>query len=617
MSTKLPTFKLVVLGGVETGKTSIVTRYVYNKFDIDRMGTSTKLDIQCKHIYVEDQKCLLQCWDIAGQERFIGLAPTYYSSTSGILMIIDITNSESINVAIKWKTDVDIKCITKPPCVLLANKWDIIDDDAKQKGITDKELDECCQKHGFCGWLSVSAKNNNNIKKSFDFLVSKVVKTKRELQKQNTIRQINPYFKICCCISNVPVIRKDIDNVLLQNDSSVNNKFRGLSFSSNRRSPFGDDDSSNKQKPSINSDTVNTFGIKDFENDTNRICSIIETFKMYFIIICFPIISIIQLFDFVIYSGYFTKKWLPDDFDKTNVKQKFKWDFVGTIIGWRSGFISNNELDSRHQLVKQTICQLMERFIICFIINYCLIVQFILLYHYVDNMDNSKYFLIAFECVGPCIFWIILQLTFGIWFGYNTQLPELNDEMLYYQTLHFQYGTQTETASVLNFFLTLNQFNIHKVLNKYSARNGFINIMLIIFAAQYAAIPTIFRFIVYENNKIVPSKSLYFLWINSIILNFIYAFILLFLCCNITLHAFNGILQWYSTMTNMINYNKSIKYDTPFLSFEHHMNITAWIELRGYLQYCGSKTFNNIEIWILLYIILLIVFLSISIITAT
>ncbi len=146
------------------------------------------------------------------------------------------------------------------------------------------------------------------------------------------------------------------------------------------------------------------------------------------------------------------------------------------------------ELDSRDQFVKYMSQNKIERFLLCVIINYCLIIQFILLYYYILNIKNDKYFLIGFEFIGPVIFWIITVLTMSIWYVYNTQLPNLNDEILYYQNLHFKYDNQTETASVLNFFLTLNQNLIfNKIIKKDKYKRIIINIILIFFAIIYCA----------------------------------------------------------------------------------------------------------------------------------
>ena len=66
---------------------------------------------------------------IAGQDRFIGLAPTYYRHAVAAIVAFDITNASSLQNAKKWKTDVDDKVFLRNgdniPVVLFANKVNI------------------------------------------------------------------------------------------------------------------------------------------------------------------------------------------------------------------------------------------------------------------------------------------------------------------------------------------------------------------------------------------------------------------------------------------------------------------------------------------------------------
>lgn len=514
---------------------------------------------------------------------------------------------------------------------MLANKWDMIENDDNERQIDEKELDEICLKYGLCGYFSCSAKTPYNIKKSVDFLINKILKSKRLAKKEDNIKRINPCLCICCIPSDLDDLDDDDGRRrhLLQNENGIqredgSGKFRGkLSFSSNKKSPqiyFDDDQSDLNQKQSMNETTMNTFGIKDFEQETNRQFIFSEFIKMFLIIILFPLISIPQLFDFIVYTGYYTKKWLPPNFDSSNVKNRLKWDFLGTIIGSNSN-MSNNQFNniekalSSRLFVKQSVYQLLQRFILCIIVNYCFVVQFILLYHYISNYNNNYQWLTSFECIGPSICWLIIVITMGIWFGYQCNLPDLNDEMLCYQNLEFKYEKQTETASVLNFFLSLNQFNINKVYNKDKYRNILINIVLILFSMEYTAIPSVLRFISHDNDiNVAPSKSLYFLWLNAIVLNFVYSFVFLKIACNTTINGFRLLLCWYSSLVKMLNLNQSIQFDAPFLSFENYDNIISWVELRGYLHYLSFSTFSNIEVWILLYMLSMIFLIILSIV---
>eukprot|EP01084_Bolivina_argentea_P136690 240728_1 len=121
----------------------------------------------------------VQLWDIAGQDRFIGLAPTYYRHAVAAITAVDITNKTSLQNSIKWKTDVDDKIFLSNgdniPVVLFVNKCDLVEDNFKMRQISDTELDEFCYENNFIGWFSVSAKSGMNIKKGVNFLLSKII----------------------------------------------------------------------------------------------------------------------------------------------------------------------------------------------------------------------------------------------------------------------------------------------------------------------------------------------------------------------------------------------------------------------------------------------------------
>ena len=74
----LAKYKLVFLGDQSVGKTSIITRFMYDNFDRHYQAT-IGIDFLSKTMYLEDRTVRLQLWDTAGQERFRSLIP----STSG------------------------------------------------------------------------------------------------------------------------------------------------------------------------------------------------------------------------------------------------------------------------------------------------------------------------------------------------------------------------------------------------------------------------------------------------------------------------------------------------------------------------------------------------------
>ena len=62
----LAKYKLVFLGDQSVGKTSIITRFMYDNFDRHYQAT-IGIDFLSKTMYLDDRVVRLQLWDTAGQ----------------------------------------------------------------------------------------------------------------------------------------------------------------------------------------------------------------------------------------------------------------------------------------------------------------------------------------------------------------------------------------------------------------------------------------------------------------------------------------------------------------------------------------------------------------------
>ena len=126
MGDKKRVVKILMIGDHNTGKTSIVRRYVYKEYDEYSVEATIGMDIASKYVRVNDMTFKIQIWDIAGQDRFIGLAPTYYRHAVAAIIAFDVTNSNSLENAKNWKQDVDNKIFLQNgdniPVLLFANK---------------------------------------------------------------------------------------------------------------------------------------------------------------------------------------------------------------------------------------------------------------------------------------------------------------------------------------------------------------------------------------------------------------------------------------------------------------------------------------------------------------
>ncbi|NWR99438.1 RAB6A protein, partial [Motacilla alba] len=82
------------------GKTSLITRFMYDSFDNTYQATlgflislqaTIGIDFLSKTMYLEDRTIRLQLWDTAGQERFRSLIPSYIRDSAAAVVVYDIT----------------------------------------------------------------------------------------------------------------------------------------------------------------------------------------------------------------------------------------------------------------------------------------------------------------------------------------------------------------------------------------------------------------------------------------------------------------------------------------------------------------------------------------------
>lgn len=98
--------KLVFLGDQGAGKTSIITRFMYDTFDNTKYEATIGIDFLSKTMYLEDRTIRLQLWDTAGQERFHALIPSYIRDSSVAVVVYDVTNRASFQNTARWIEDV-------------------------------------------------------------------------------------------------------------------------------------------------------------------------------------------------------------------------------------------------------------------------------------------------------------------------------------------------------------------------------------------------------------------------------------------------------------------------------------------------------------------------------
>ncbi|KAG6384886.1 hypothetical protein SASPL_153708 [Salvia splendens] len=154
----LAKYKLVFIGDQSVGKTSIITRFMYDKFDTTYQAT-IGIDFLSKTMYLEDRTVRLQLWDTAGQERFRSLIPSYIRDSSVAVVVYDVANRQSFINTTKWIEEVRTERGGDVIIVLVGNKTDLVE----KRQVSIEEGDNKAREIGIM-FLETSAKAGFNIK---------------------------------------------------------------------------------------------------------------------------------------------------------------------------------------------------------------------------------------------------------------------------------------------------------------------------------------------------------------------------------------------------------------------------------------------------------------------
>ncbi|KAA0187352.1 GTP-binding protein ryh1 [Fasciolopsis buskii] len=133
-------FKLVFLGEQSVGKTSLITRFMYETFD---------------SVY----QIRLQLWDTAGQERFRSLIPSYIRDSSVAVVVYDICVVESFHQTARWIDDVRNERGSDVIIMLVGNKTDL----SEKRKVTTEEGERLAKDLNVM-FIETSAKTGYNVK---------------------------------------------------------------------------------------------------------------------------------------------------------------------------------------------------------------------------------------------------------------------------------------------------------------------------------------------------------------------------------------------------------------------------------------------------------------------
>ena len=182
-------FKILFLGNIGVGKTSIIFRYVNDKLRNDQKST-IGIDYKSKIIEYKSKKIKLKIFDTSGQERFRSLTKSYYQGSDGIIIVFDIKRKNTFEGITYWMEEINKNCDkNKIGLLLVGNKND---GDINDRQINKEEGVNVSNIYGF-KYIETSALINDNIKQCFDLIIYSIFE-KRNIKLDNLNSKNNKQF---------------------------------------------------------------------------------------------------------------------------------------------------------------------------------------------------------------------------------------------------------------------------------------------------------------------------------------------------------------------------------------------------------------------------------------
>ena len=183
-------FKIITLGNAGVGKSSIIKRFISDKYETKAISTigfgSFNKEIELK----DGTKVRLNLIDTAGQENYKALSVNYIKNADGVLFIFANDDRKSFEDIVGWIQNYKEVCNNlefseQLPAYLIENKIDL------EGGIIDKEeIENLINKYHIYGYIEVSTKDGYNIKEVFQNMAEMFIKIYDKKKNKENLKLI-------------------------------------------------------------------------------------------------------------------------------------------------------------------------------------------------------------------------------------------------------------------------------------------------------------------------------------------------------------------------------------------------------------------------------------------
>ncbi|NWU25635.1 RAB17 protein, partial [Dyaphorophyia castanea] len=167
-------YKVVLLGSMSVGKSSLAYRYVKNDFRelLPTVGCSFFTQI----LNLDEATVKLEIWDTAGQEKYQSVCHLYYRDAHAALLVYDVANKQTLSRAKLWLEELEKRYLPDEIVIaLVGNKTDL----AAEREVTTEEGEEFARTKGLL-FMETSAKSNHQVNDVFTGVVQELLRREKE-----------------------------------------------------------------------------------------------------------------------------------------------------------------------------------------------------------------------------------------------------------------------------------------------------------------------------------------------------------------------------------------------------------------------------------------------------
>jgi len=175
-------FKITIIGEGSVGKTSLIKKFTQGSFQKEYIKTIgaqfSEYDAE-----ISGDTIRLLFWDIAGQDDFLFLRPSFYRESRAAIIVYSLEENDlgrrSFEHITDWLEDIKKYC-GDIPIVLFANKVDLID----ENNLNKTKIQELVKERDFLAYYLTSAKTGQGVHEAFNTIINKLYSKYKALSSE-------------------------------------------------------------------------------------------------------------------------------------------------------------------------------------------------------------------------------------------------------------------------------------------------------------------------------------------------------------------------------------------------------------------------------------------------